>query len=127
VRSASAGQRFLRATNQLASSSLHYSLIRGGNSGVWPDASVTASKAIPPVAQRHVQWRTESRYHVHLLASLDIGKRRLLMEEKEKFGSLPKLEPISAPTCDSSDLIKKDVGKLETIDRRGAEHVAHPC
>jgi hypothetical protein len=35
---------------------------------------------------------------VHLLASLDIGKCRLLMEEKDKFGSLAKLEPNNAPT-----------------------------
>ncbi len=35
---------------------------------------------------------------VYLLASCDIGKRRLLMEQKDEFGSLAKLEPNSPPT-----------------------------
>jgi hypothetical protein len=64
---------------------------------------------------------------VYLLASLDIGKCRLLMEEKHEFGSLAKLEPNSAPTCESSSLIKNVVGKLGTINRRRAGHGAHPC
>jgi hypothetical protein len=35
---------------------------------------------------------------VNLLASLDIGKCRLLMKEKYKFGPLAKLEPNNPPT-----------------------------
>lgn len=54
---------------------------------------------------------------VHFLAGLDIGKCRLLMEEMDEFGSLAKLEPNSAPTCELSSLIEKVVGKLGTIDR----------
>jgi hypothetical protein len=70
---------------------------KGGKAGFGPTprrvlkGKITGRPTPPPMADGVGM-------QVHPPASLDIGKRRLLLEEKDKAGSLPKLEPHCAST-----------------------------
>ncbi len=86
----------MRQTNSQAMA-LTMASSKGGKAGFGPtpcrvlQGKTTGGPTSPPMADGVGM-------QVHLLASLDIGKCRLLMEEKDEFGSLTKLEPNCAPT-----------------------------